>query len=128
MTRLLACAIAIGLVVFGPAPLSVCSLLFSATTDCTTPNTHSKCDKMDMDMGTLPVETVCAQSQSCCAISQAPLPESRNNASKISPEEQLVADPTPSNVELQLVHGGINYVPVDVSPPPLRSLLCTFLI
>jgi hypothetical protein len=126
MKRLTMCAIVFGLTVLGPAPFSVCSLLSSVAGDCAASGAQVNCDKMDMS--TAPAQTIGARSVSCCAMSQAPLPESRKEASKISPQEEPVAVPA-------MMVGVINFedargldVPQDVSPGPQQSLLCTFLI
>jgi hypothetical protein len=94
MKRIAILAIVIGLVVLGPAPTSVCSLLSALAGECATPATGSHCDNMDMAVPAGP--TVAASSASCCAMSQAPVPESRKDAAKINLHEEF--GPAPSLV------------------------------
>jgi hypothetical protein len=123
--RLVNCAVVIGLVVLGPAPTSICSLLSPLVGECTTAASEVQCASMGMNVPSGP--TVAASSASCCVISQAPLPESRNEASKLTLHEDL-GSPQAVVVKTHSSQVGPPDVPQIFSPPPLRSLLCTFLI
>ena len=124
--RLLSCVLVFGLVLLAPSPGSLCALLSSVPGECATPETQSQCE--NMDMGIPPVQSITTQTASCCTVSQAPLPESKSELAKSSaqvPAENLLSrtaeiierDDTHTTPDLQ-----------DTSPPPLQSLLCTFLI
>ena len=124
--RLLISALVLGLAVVGSSPLSICALLSSAVSECASTETQSQCDKMDMGEHTAP--TVASPNNSCCAISQAPLPESKTEVSKTSVKLELAAALTSAT---DVAHSGQvrpRSVPQELSPPPLRSLICTFLI
>lgn len=126
MKRLLTCVIVFGLAVLGPAPSSVCSLLSSIVGECASADTQARCDQMNMNVP--PAQTVAARSEPCCLISQAPLPESRNEAPKISLQNELGVVPTPVIGVFRFHDARSSDAPEDLSPPPLQSLLCTFLI
>src|SRR6516165_3159453 len=81
--------LALGLAVVGPKPLSLCAFLSSTMGDCTSLETQSQCDKMDM--GTRPTQWVSTVKIFCCAISQAPFPESKTELSKATVELELTA-------------------------------------
>lgn len=126
MKRLLIYALVLGLAVAGPNPLSLCALFSSTAGDCPSVETQSQCDKMDMGEHAAP--RITPRSTSCCVVSQAPLPESKNEASKTTVKLELAAALIPViNVENPENIRPLN-VPQKLSPPPLRSLLCTFLI
>jgi len=124
--KLLISALVVGLVVASPYPLSLCALVSSALGNCGSPETRSHCDKMGMGEHAAP--TVTSRSNSCCTISQAPLPESKTEVSKTTVKLKLaVALPSATDVVTsEGVH--VPTIPQELSPPPLRSLLCTFLI
>lgn len=126
MKSLLACAIIIGLVILGPAPASICSLLSSMAGECATPASRTHCD--DMDMATPSGPTVAAPSSSCCLSSQAPLPESRNETAKITVHQDLGSAPQIVYAETDFNEAQSDQVPQVSSSPPLQPLLCTFLI
>ena len=126
MKRLLISVLVFGLAVAGANPLSLCALFSSTEGNCASAQTQSQCDKMDM--GEHAAQSMTAGSTSCCVVSQAPLPESKTEASKTTVKLELAATLTSvTNAEIpQNVHP--RSVPQKPSPPPLRSLLCTFLI
>lgn len=126
MKRLFICVLVIGLIIVGPSPLSICALLSSAVSDCVSPETRSQCDKMDM--GDHPTPTVTSLSNYCCAISQAPLPESKTQVSKTTVKLELVLALTSATDVEKSERVRTRNLFQELSPPPLRSLLCTFLI
>ncbi len=126
MKRLVISVLVLGLAVACPNPLSLCALLSSTTGDCGSMEMQSQCDKMDM--GEHAAQSITTRSASCCSVSQAPLPESKTEVSKTTVKLELAAALTSAiNVaNSENVHP--RSVPQELSPPPLRSLLCTFLI
>jgi hypothetical protein len=81
-----------------------------------------------MDMGSDPALSMAARGASCCVKSQAPLPESNTETSKTAVPENATTSFVPTydfvNSEKAFSEPGS----ADLSPPPLQSLLCTFLI
>ena len=129
--RLVSCAVAIGLIVLG-SPTCVCSLLFSRAVERATASSEVHCTNMNMNARTTQLTsasgpTIAACSASCCVISQAPLSESRNDASRITLHQGLSSAPPTIVVKIHSSESGLTEVQV-FSSPPLRSLLCTFLI
>lgn len=111
----------------GLGPLSACAIFSSRMAECATPQTQSQCDQMNMDEGTAKVAA--APNGSCCSLSNAPVPATLHKAFELS-----VAMPS------MVVLGVVSNIPratelrqaeierAAVSPPPLQSLLCTFLV
>ena len=125
MKRLLLTALAVSLVGLGSSPLSICALLSSKAAECATPETESRCDRMDMASAGLKVGA--APNASCCALSQAPLPASQQNPSPLS--QLSVSTVIPESV--LIAPFGQLKPPFDAArdlSPPLQSFLCTFLI
>ena len=123
--RSLILALALSLVGPGPVPLSACALLSSKMAECATPESQSRCNHMNMDeSGT---RLVAASDASCCLISKAPIPQLQYKASDLSLATPVVViDPTADAPRSQPLLPA--EIVQDLSPPPLRSLLCTFLI
>lgn len=126
MKKFLTSALVFGFVVAGLNPLSFCALVSSALGDCGSAETQSQCDKMDM--GEHPAPTVAPRSNFCCAISQAPLSESKTEVSKTTVKLELAAAMTSATDVVHSEKVSPHSVPQELSPPSLRSLLCTFLI
>lgn len=124
--KFLITALVLGLVVACPNPLSLCALPFSAPGDSGSAETRSHCDKMDM--GEHSGQTVTSRSNSCCAVSQAPLPKPKTELSKTTVKLELAVALTPATNVVNSERVRARSVPHEASPPPLRSLLCTFLI
>ena len=125
MTRLLAIVLALILLVLGTVPLSACSLISSKLAECATPKTQSRCDQRGMDEGGGSIAA--APDTSCCYTSNAPLPESQYKA----PELSLAAAPVGLDTTWEfprVEEQGPTDLDLDLSPPRLQSLLCTFLI
>jgi hypothetical protein len=128
MRRILSMLVALGLAGLGPLPVSACALVSSQPSECASPQTKTDCEQMGMEQAEKPPVRVSNASKSCCTLSQAPLPEVQTwagsfavaatpaLASNLIVSEQSLENVWPSNVEQ------------DLSPPPLQSLLCTFLI
>ena len=126
MKRFLIYALALGLVVAGSNPVSLCALFSSTPGDCSSVNVQSPCDKMDM--GEHAAQSVTTRGKSCCGISQAPLQKSKTEASKTSVKQELSAALIPPGKVVISENIRSGDIPLNLSPPPLRSLLCTFLI
>lgn len=126
MRRLLIFGLAVSLFGVGAGPLSACALLASKLTECATPETQPRCDHMNMDDSR--PQVVAAPDKSCCSASQAPVSDSQSKASASSLAafvpvlQSIAAAPRAQQMRpaLQLLQA--------FSPPPLQSLLCTFLI
>ena len=119
-------ALALSLAGLGPVPLSACALFSSKLVECATPKTESRCDQMNMDESG--AKFAAGPDTSCCYISNAPLPESQYVAPELSltATPAVVSDATRDLPRLQGVR--LADVAQNLSPPPLQSLLCTFLI
>jgi len=126
MKRLLLTALSMSLVGLGSSPPSICALLSSQAAECATPRTESRCN--EMDLGDAGAKLLAPPDASCCALSRAPIPESQQNAPKISLAVTAVVNPEPAWITpaIQREHG--SYAVQDMSPPLLQSFLCTFLI
>lgn len=126
MRRLLLVALALNLTGLGPTPLSVCALFSSKAAECAKPETKSECDQMDMSSGAAKISS--APKTSCCDLSRAPIPETQQNASAVG--LATVADLATDAIELAPpAHQKISSLTEqDISPPQIRSFLCTFLI
>jgi hypothetical protein len=109
----------------GAVPLSACALLTSKLAECATPKTQSQCDKMNMDEGG--IQLVAASDTFCCIVSRAPIPQFQSKATDLSLAARIeVLDRTGDTPRIQQLPPTL--IVQDVSPPPLQSLLCTFLI
>jgi hypothetical protein len=119
-------AIVIGLILVGPSPVSLCALASSLVADCESMDKPSTCDQMEMQThpsGTWKVRTI-----SCCAMSQAPLPEGKNELSNPAPAQELATVSILSAEAMHRDRQALTDLLTELSPPPLRSLLCTFLL
>jgi hypothetical protein len=126
MRRTLIFGLALSLAGLGPLPLSACAWLSSGWVECKTPKTPTPCESMSMDE--CAAQSGVSLNSSCCVASNAHSPESWLQPSDTSPllapalASSLVCD-VPRIARLAPV------VPVQsAAPPPLQSLLCTFLI
>lgn len=124
--RTLIAALAMSLIGLGPVPLSACAIFSSKMAECATPQTKSRCDQMNMDES-IP-KVAAAPNAPCCSLSNAPVPATRQKMSDLS----LTAVPNvvlgiewklPRTKEQQPTQ-----IEQALSPPPLQSVLCTFLI
>ena len=126
MKLFLTYALVLALLISAPSPVSLCALASSSASECASPQTQSECDRMDMGTECAPVVT--APAASCCAASQAPLPEAKNELSVPAGESDLATVTVPVAEALRFEIKNLSDVPKDVPPPPLQPLLCTFLI
>jgi len=125
MRRLLILGLALSVAGLGPVPLSACALLTSQMAECKTPETQPTCDKMNMrEDGP---ELVAASNGSCCFVSRAPVQQAQQ---KISDYSSATSITNFEPIKAESLPQGVAPAPraQDSSPPPLRSLLCTFLI
>jgi hypothetical protein len=124
MRRLFIFALSLSLTSLGPVPLSPCAIFSSKLAECSTPKTQSPCDRMNMSDDGI---RLIAPSASCCNLSNAPVATRQQKVSGIAlttPAVILTSTQILSpNEEIHLAD--FEY---DSSPPPLQSLLCTFLI
>lgn len=126
MRRLLILGIALMVFVSGLVPLSACALLSSGGAECAQAMSQSPCHQMHAHKEGAQLSG--ASDKSCCAISQAPLPEMQYKAAEVSLAattiaatiNTLVVTPSSSSTMLSVVG--------NPSPPSFQSLLCTFLI
>jgi len=83
---------------------------------------------MGMEHAEEPPVSVSRSGRTCCAISVAPLPEAQNWAGSFA-VAALAASTSSAVVATQPVERAWSpEIAQDSSPPPLQSLLCTFLI
>jgi hypothetical protein len=124
MRRLLTLALSLTVAGMGPVPLSWCAILSSKLAECSTPKTESACDKMDMrDVG----PTLVAPNTACCGADNAPVAARQRQLAQPVPT-MLPAVTIPFAAILPTIAATWPAVERYLSPPPLRSLLCTFLI
>jgi hypothetical protein len=127
MRRLFILGLALSVFAAGLIPLSACAMFSSGTAECAQAMTQSPCGQMQQhdERGQLSS----GSDKSCCAISQAPLPEMQYKAAEVSlaavaiavNANMLAVPPVwPSSALLAAVE--------NPSPPSLQSLFCTFLI
>jgi hypothetical protein len=81
-----------------------------------------------MEMGEQEAPRLTTSNTSCCVTSQAPLPESKTELLTITTGQELTAIPIPAHQVVISANIRFTEVPLNLSPPSLRSLLCTFLI
>src|SRR5215467_3216145 len=126
MRRSLILALALSMAGLGSVPLSACAIFSSKMAECATPQTKSRCDQMKMD-DSIP-KVVPAPDASCCSLSNASVPATRQKASELS----LAAVPVVVlGIEWNLPRTREQRptrIEQALSPPPLQSFLCTFLI
>jgi len=80
-----------------------------------------------MNMAESGIQLVAASDTSCCIVSRAPIPQFQSKATDLSLAARIeVLDPTGDTPCIQPLPPAL--IVQDVSPPPLQSLLCTFLI
>jgi hypothetical protein len=127
MRRLFILGLALSVFTAGLVPLSACAMLSSGAAECAQATTQSPCDHMQSHKGGAQLSG--GSNDSCCAISQAPLPEMQYKAAEVSPATTTIAVTVkmlavppirPSSTLLAVVE--------NPSPPSLQSLFCTFLI
>src|SRR5713101_3502331 len=126
MRRILSFLVALGLAGLGPLPVSACALVYSQPSECATPQTETRCERMGMDQAEGP--SVSPSSKTCCVLSKAPLPDAQTRTGDLSVAD---APTTVSNIILATPASErtlpLDLLP-DLSPPPLLPLLCTLLI
>jgi len=127
MRRLFILGLALSVITAGLVPLSACAMLFPSASECAQAMTQSPCGHMQRHDESAQLSG--GSDNSCCAISQAPLPEMQYKAAEVSLTATAVAvtvytlaDPPvrPSSTLLAVVE--------HPSPPSLQSLFCILLI
>jgi len=123
--RILFFGLALSLIGLGPVPLSACALLTSKLAECATPKTASRCN--GMDMGESSTHLAAGSTTSCCSISKTPSAQLPSRATNFSATPRISAFDATGDAPRS--YGVPSVFPLgDPSPPPLQSLLCTFLI
>ena len=123
--RVLIFGLALSLLGIGPVPLSACALLTSRLAECANPETNSHCNGMDMGESTKNVPAV-GSSDSCCSSSRQPAVQLQSQ----TPDCLTIPYVTASYATAETPRAyAVPFASalVDSSPPPLQSLLCTFL-
>ena len=128
MQRILSMLVALGLAGLGPLPVSACALVSSQPSECASPQTKTDCERMVMDEAEKPPVTVSGASKSCCVISEAPLPEAQTWAGSFSVATAPALASSIAVARQSVESVWFPEVKQDLSPPPLQSVLCTFLI
>ena len=123
MRRVLSFLVALGLAGVAPLPVSACALVSSQPSECANLQTKTECERMGMDQAEKPPVTVSNAGKNCCVVSEAPLPEAQTWTGSFS----VATAPAPAS-SITIESTWFSEVKQDLSPPPLRSLLCTFLI
>jgi|SRR5690242_1564625 len=125
MRRMLTLVLSVSLTGVGPVPLSLCAIFSSKLAECSTPTAQSPCDSMNMgESGT----AVVAPTGPCCNLDNAPV-ATRQHQFAQPLLTNSVALPVLSAVTLPgIERTWPNHIEESVSPPPLQSLLCTFLV
>lgn len=128
MRRILSSLIAFGLAGLASVPVSACALVHSHSGECATPQTKMDCQHMAMEQGQEAIIAVSNGSKSCCGISQAPLPEAQTWAGSFAVAAMPAVVPGVILTTQLFQNAQSLDVAEDSSPPPLQSLLCSFLI
>ena len=125
MRRLLTLALSLSLTGVGPVPLSLCAIFSSKLAECSTPKTQSSCDTMNMgDNGT----RLAARYSSCCNLDNAPVAARQHQFSQPSLTTSAAVIISSAWMLPRIERTWPTDIERYVSPPPLQSLLCTFLI
>ena len=128
MRRIFALIVALGVAGLGPLQASACAMLHGQLSGCATSTTKTDCERMGMKGTEKPTFTVSNPAKSCCAISQAPMPEEQTWAGSFA----VAAPPAFASGMIvaarPLENAWSPDVAGDSSPPPLQLLFCTFLI
>jgi hypothetical protein len=125
MRRVLILGLVLSIVATGLVPLSTCALISARVAECAQLSDPSPCDHMDSKSG----ETQISRSadQSCCVISQAPLPEFQFNEVQVGPAVTIAE--IQNALQVPIARAETAFVVVEnSSPSSFQSLLCTFLI
>ena len=125
MRRLLTLALSLSLTGVGPLPLSLCAIFSSKLAECATPKTPSPCDTMNMgDNGT----SLTAPNGPCCSLDNAPVAARQHQFSQPSLTTSAVVMVSSAWMLPRIERTWPTEIERYISPPPLESLLCTFLI
>src|ERR1700745_2847913 len=128
MRKILSLLVSLGLAGLGCLPVSACAAIHSQASECATPQTKAECEHMGMDHGEEPPVSVSNSGKTCCGVSDAPAPEAQTWAGSFA-VAALAASTSSAVVTTQPVGRAWSpQIAKDSSPPPLQSLLCTFLI
>jgi len=124
--RSLLFALALSMAGLGPVPLSACAIFTSKMAECATPQTKSRCNQMNMDES-IP-KVAAAPNASCCSLSNAPLSATRQKMSELSLAAFPIVVLGSEWKLLRTKEQRPTQIEQALSPPPLQSVLCTFLI
>lgn len=126
--RIVALMVALGVAGLGPLQASACTMLHGRPSECATATTKTDCERMGMNRTEKSSLTVSSPTKSCCAISQAPLPEARTWAGSFAVAAPHALDSNVVAAVPSLERKWSSGIGGDFSPPPLQPVLCTFLI
>jgi hypothetical protein len=125
MRRVLIVGLALSVFTAGLVPLSACALFSSKIAECAEVTAQSPCDQMYPHGAETKFSR--GSDKSCCATSQAPLPELQLKGVEVGPAATMAVPldtlAIPSHRPYSTLHAVEN-----PSPPSFQSLLCTFLI
>src|SRR5690242_17919979 len=125
MRRLLTLALSLSLTGVGPLPLSLCAIFSSKLAECATPKTPSPCDTMNMGDNST---RLLAPNAPCCNLDQAPTAARQRQFSQPSLATSAVLIVSSARMLPRIEGTWPTDIEQYLSPPPLQSLLCTFLI
>ena len=126
MRRLLSFGVILSLLGLGPAPLSLCAQATSKLTECTDANSASQCERMGGSTENDLLNR--APDASCCYLGNPPIPQSQYKSTDLSSSAKPADFLEALRILPQLEEGPSTRIVQDLSPPPLQSFLCTFLI
>lgn len=127
MRRTFSFVVALGLAGLGPLPVTPCALAHSQASECATLQTRTDCERMGMNQAEKPSVKVSPASKTCCAMSEAPLPEVQiwSGDLHVATAPAAVSEAIAETVSNE--NPGFSDLFADLSSPPLQPLLCTFL-
>ena len=127
MRRLFILGLALSFFAAGLVPLSGCAMFFPSASECAQAMAESPCGHMQSHKEVAQLSG--GPDNSCCAISQVPLPEMQYKAAEVSLAAATVAV-TVNTLAVPPIRPSSTLLAVveHPSPPSLQSLFCTFLI
>jgi hypothetical protein len=125
MQRAFILGLVLSLVATSLAPLTACALLSSGLAECPQTATESPCEQMHHHDAESQLSG--NADKSCCAVSQAPLPELQYKTAELALAATITV--TGNAHALLRTTPPITLLAVEKpSPPSFQSLFCTFLI
>lgn len=132
MRRAIIFAIVLSMAVLAPTPVPACELFSSQTAECEAAQTQTQSDGMDMQMGVQDdvshLSPCCQPSMTCCTVSQTLRSEAQYKSDETLVSIARVSAKAAANTLLFSKESIPVFQWEEISPPSIRSLLCTFLI